>query len=127
MRFIPTRVHGVLDYLVGLILIVAPWVLGFNDNRPATMVPVVLGIGALVYSLITNYELGAAHILPMKTHLTIDLLSGILLAASPWLFGFSDRIVWPHLVFGLFEMAAALTTELTPRPSLNAPTRTITH
>ena len=32
MRFIPTRIHGAVDYLTGLILIMAPFVLGFADN-----------------------------------------------------------------------------------------------
>jgi hypothetical protein len=32
MRFIPTRIHGAIDYLPGLALIIAPFVLGFADN-----------------------------------------------------------------------------------------------
>lgn len=111
MRFIPTRVHGVLDYLVGLLLIVAPWLLGFADNTAQTYVPVALGISALVYSICTNYELGAFKGISMKAHLVLDFMSGALLAASPWLFGFDDRIYLPHLILGIFEMVAALTTE----------------
>lgn len=29
MRFIPTKIHGVLDYIAGLALIAAPWLFGF--------------------------------------------------------------------------------------------------
>ena len=120
MRFIPTRVHGVLDYLVGLILMAAPWFLGFADGGAETVVPVALGIGALVYSVFTDYELGLVRRIPMPTHLLLDLGSGLLLAASPWLFGFADGTattsgVWvPHLVLGLFEVAAALVTKRVP-------------
>ena len=85
MRFIPTRVHGLLDYLVGLLLIAAPWVFNFARGGAETWVPVALGAGALLYSLFTDYELGLVKRLPMGTHLTLDLLSGLLLAASPWL------------------------------------------
>jgi hypothetical protein len=50
----------------------------------------------------------------MKTHLNIDLMSGILLAASPWIFGFSDRVIAPHLILGLLEIGAALMTKTVP-------------
>ena len=119
MRFIPTRVHGVLDYLVGILLIAAPWLLGFADNTAQTYVPVALGIMALVYSLCTNYELGAYKGISMKTHLTLDFLSGAFLAASPWLFNFDDRVYMPHLILGIFEMGAALMTHLNPGPADN--------
>lgn len=114
MRFIPTRVHGVLDYLVGVLLMAAPWLLGFADNTAQTYVPVALGIAALGYSLCTDYELGAFRGIPMKTHLVLDFISGVLLAASPWLFGFDDRVYLPHLLLGIFEMMAALCTHTVP-------------
>lgn len=114
MRFIPTRVHGVLDYLVGAVLIAAPWLLGFANGGPEQWIPVALGAGALVYSLLTNYELGVARVIPMRTHLLLDLASGALLAVSPWLFGFADRVWVPHLIFGLLEIGASLTTRGTP-------------
>lgn len=115
MNLIPTKVHGMLDYIVGLVLIVSPWMFGFADNRLAMMVPMILGAGAVVYSLLTDYEMGAAHVLPMSAHLALDICSGLLLLASPWLFGFADRIVTPHVVFGLLEVGVALLTQRTPR------------
>ncbi|HEX8299520.1 MAG TPA: hypothetical protein VF594_10220 [Rubricoccaceae bacterium] len=120
MRVISTRTHGVLDYLTGLILVAAPWLLGFADGGAETIVPVALGLGALAYSLFTDYELGLVRRIPMPVHLMLDLGSGLLLAASPWLFGFADGTatsdgVWvPHLALGLFEIGAALTTKRTP-------------
>ena len=113
-RFISIRVHGLLDYLVGLLLIAAPWVFNFARGGAETWVPVALGAGALLYSLFTDYEFGVAKRLPMGTHLTLDLLSGILLAASPWLFGFSEFVYVPHLVLGVLEVGAALMTKTTP-------------
>ncbi|HEX8523467.1 MAG TPA: SPW repeat protein [Tepidisphaeraceae bacterium] len=114
MNLIPTRVHGMLDYAVGLILIVAPWLIGFNDNAPATWVPFTLGCSAILYSLMTDYELGAFRVLPMGAHLAIDFCSGLLLLASPWLFGFADRIVWPHVTFGLLEIGVVLLSQRVP-------------
>ncbi len=114
MRFIPTRLHGVVDYLVGALLIAAPWLLNFSRGVAETWVPVALGVGALVYSIFTDYELGLVRRLGMGTHLGLDAASGLLLAASPWVFGFSAFVFWPHLILGLFEIVAALTTETTP-------------
>ena len=116
MRFIPTRVHGLLDYLVGLLLIAAPWVFNFARGGAETWVPVALGVGALVYSVFTDYELGVIKRLPMRAHLTLDLLSGLLLAASPWLFGFSEFVWVPHVVLGVLEVGASLVTKTTPYP-----------
>jgi SPW repeat len=110
MKIISSHTHGILDYVVGLLLIVAPWSLHFAEGGPETWIPVVLGASALVYSLLTRYDLGVVKVLPFRAHLTLDFLSGVLLAASPWLFQFSDRVYLPHLLVGAFEIFAALCT-----------------
>jgi SPW repeat len=114
MQVIPTRVHGMLDYLVGALLIVAPWLFGFAAGGAETWVPVVLGAGAILYSLFTDYELGVVRRIPMPTHLILDLGSGVLLAVSPWLFGFADRVWQPHLIIGLIEIGTAAMTRRVP-------------
>lgn len=122
MRFLSTRVHGALDYAMGALLIAAPWLLGFADDADgaATWVPVVLGAGVILYSLLTDYELGVVRKIPMPTHLLLDLGGGVLLAASPWLFGFADEVWVPHLVLGLLEVGASLMTEKVPSDELRA-------
>lgn len=114
MRFIPTRVHGVLDYLVGILIAASPWLFGFAAGGAETWVPVIVGLGALVYSLFTDYELGLVRRIPMSTHLSLDFAAGVILAISPWLFGFADLVWEPHLLFGLFEILAAATTQRVP-------------
>lgn len=115
MRFISTRVHGMVDYAMGLLLIVAPFLFGFATGGPAQWVPIVLGVVMLAQAVMTKYELGLMHMIPMPAHLTMDLLSGIVLLVSPWLFGFASVIVWPHVLLGLLEIGASLTTEKQPR------------
>src|SRR5215208_4779146 len=114
MPLISTRTHGYMDYVVGIILIVAPYVLGFATGGPEQWVPMLLGAAAIVYSLLTRYKLGAIKLIPMRVHLGLDMASGVLLAVSPWLFGFSDRVFWPHLILGLIELGTALMTEREP-------------
>src|SRR4051812_46587724 len=114
MRFIPTKIHGALDYLVGLFLVASPWIFDFADGSIAMWLPIILGIAALIYSLLTDYEMGAQKLIPMRLHLTMDLLSGILLAVSPWLFGFADQVYLPHLILGILEIGVSLMTKRVP-------------
>ena len=114
MRFIPTKLHAPLDYIVGAGLIAAPWIFQFSEHTAATVVSIVLGIGLIAYSLITDYELGVWKIAPMAVHNLIDIAAGALLVASPWLFGFADDSanVWaPHVVVGLAAIFLGLTTK----------------
>ena len=110
-----TRTHGILDYIVGILLIAAPWLFGFAQGGAETWIPVLLGIGALFYSLLTDYEFGIWRVIPMKTHLALDMASGVFLAASPWLFGFADLVYMPHLLVGLVEIGAAAMTRRVPQ------------
>jgi hypothetical protein len=118
MRFIPTKVHGVLDYTVGGFIAASPWILGFARGGAETKVPEAAGKAAVVYSLLTDYEWGVKKVIPMRQHLMLDLASGVLLAASPWLFGFAKKTYLPHLLLGLFEIGAALLT--IPHPAEDA-------
>lgn len=114
MRSISTRAHGVVDYLVSVILIASPWLFNFSRGGAETWVPVILGAGAIVYSLLTNYEMGMSKTISMRTHLNMDLVSGIVLASSPWIFGFSEFVYMPHLIFGILEIGASLMTNPVP-------------
>lgn len=112
MRIISPPVHGVLDYTVGALLVAVPWVLGFADHTAATYVPVACGIGAWIYSLLTDYEAGVYKLIPFKAHLGVDAVSGALLAASPWLFQFAERLVWPHVAAGVLELLVVGMTQV---------------
>lgn len=114
MNVISRRVHGYLDYIVGFILIIAPWLLNFARGGAETWVPVILGLAVIIMAIFTDYELGLIKRIPFRTHLTIDFVHGILLAASPWLFDFSEYVYLPHLIFGLFEIGVVLMTERNP-------------
>jgi hypothetical protein len=112
MRILPTSLHGVIDYLWGMALLSTPWLFGFTDVPAAKWTAVIFGLGAILYSALTAYELGLIKILPMSLHLILDGLAGIVLAASPFLFGFSDQVYWPHVLFGFFSVAASLVTRM---------------
>jgi hypothetical protein len=119
MRFIPTRLHGLLDYLVGLALIGAPWIFGFApDNVDSwgaeTITPIVIGALLIVQSFFTNYEWGISKRLSMPSHLMLDMLMGVVLAASPWAFNFAGYVYGPHLTVGLALIVVALVSQRGP-------------
>lgn len=119
MRFIPTKVHGLLDYIVGMALITAPWTFDFSDmakvrGQAIDLVPILLGIFIILYSLFTDYEFGVARKIPMGIHLIFDFVGGAFLAVSPWLFGFANQAYLPHLIIGLLSVAASLFTNTHP-------------
>lgn len=114
MKIISTRTHGIIDYLTGILLILAPWLFGFATGGVEQWLPQVLGAMTIVMSLLTQYELSIAKVIPLNVHLGVDMASGALLAVSPWLFGFADIIWWPHLLVGLMEIVVPLMTRRQP-------------
>ena len=118
IRFLPTKVHGLLDYLVGAALILAPNLFQFAAvGGPAVWVPRVLGVGLIAYSLVTNYEWGVVKAVSMYYHLAIDVIASLALAASPFVFGFANQPlnVWlPHVVVGITVILVVLVTQTQP-------------
>ena len=108
---ISVRTHAIIDYVVGVLLVIAPFIFGFANGGAAMWVPILLGASILVYSLLTRYELAAARIIPFKVHLALDAVGGLFLLISPWLFGFAELIWWPHVIVGLAELGVVAMTD----------------
>lgn len=108
-----SRLHGVIDYAVGLALIAAPWLFGFADFQnfaAATWTPILIGGAIIGISLMTNYEFSLTKVLSFRTHLMLDFVIGAFLAASPWLLNYAHYVYAPHLLVGLaFILIGAMT------------------
>ena len=115
MKVISTRMHGILDYLTAGTLFLLPRLMGWSDR--ITTLLTILAIGTLVYSLLTRYELGAFRALPMRVHLALDFMSGVVLLGAALMLGDEPSGVRLALGFlGMFEIGASLMTD--PEPSL---------
>ena len=118
MRFIPTKVHAVLDYVVAIALILAPTIFMFEEvGGAAVIIPRILGVGLILYSLFTRYELGLVKVIGMPVHLIFDVLASVVLILSPFLFGFSDEApnAWlPHIVVGVAVILVVLCSKSQP-------------
>jgi hypothetical protein len=101
MRSLPTKLHAYLDYLIALLSIFSPLILGFGEGSAETLVPIILGMLMILYSFFTDYELGMSRQIPLWAHLRMDQFIAVFMAASPWLFRFHDTVYVPHLLLGL--------------------------
>ncbi len=126
MRFISTHTHALLDYAGATFLLAGPF-LFYSPTSWALWIPVFVGLVILFQSLFTKYELSFGQIIPMSAHLAIDFVAGVLLLVSPWMFGFENQAIWPHVLVGLALMGGALTTTLesdqtfaSPQPKLHS-------
>ena len=106
-----TRVqHGFTDYTYIPLVSSAPHLVGFTENKTATTLCYVLGSTILASSLVTRAEWGVFKVLPYKTHLLLDVVSGLAGLSAPWLFGFAKdkKARNTFLAAGLFGLMAVL-------------------
>lgn len=114
MPAIPTRVHASLDLAIAILLASSPWWSGFagaNVETAAALLPASL---VLVYNFLTDHELGRSKRLQMTVHLWLDAALGILVAASPWVLSFDQRVWLPHLGAGLLLLLLAFVSQTIP-------------
>jgi VIT1/CCC1 family predicted Fe2+/Mn2+ transporter len=87
---IPFFLHGMIEYAAGAVLILAPFVLGF-DSGAATAVAIASGVVVIVVAASTDGPTSLSNSIPVPVHFLFDLLLAAFFIASPFLFGFSDE------------------------------------
>ena len=114
MRVIPTTAHGVIDYVTAFTLLVAPKLWRLDEVPPSAATFYLFGGSLTGTSLITDYELSVANVIPMRAHLALDIASGAALAVSPFVLGFRQtgpRYWIPHVAVGASEIVTAAMTK----------------
>lgn len=110
-RFVSPKLHGYLDFLTAPLFTVGADVFRVKEYAPASTVPAtVLGPVVYFYSLLTDYgdepRFGSARVIPMKTHLALDVAFALAVGLSPWIGG-TWRKGWNYWV----PQALTMTTE----------------
>jgi hypothetical protein len=116
MAFISTRVHGVLDYAGGILMLVLSRLPFVRDRRAAALMSAT-GTVTLAASAATDYELGVWRKIPMPAHLAGDAAGGAALAGAGLLLrraGAGAGSWLPLTAVGLSQVAGAALTERTP-------------
>jgi len=113
MKILSTTAHTIIGIIVGLALVAAPWLFGFADSDAPKIVAISVGIFVLLSELTNTSPISLFKLVPMRVHIILDVVTGLFLLASPWLFGFADLSAnaWvPHVVVGLLVVGYALVT-----------------
>ena len=87
MRVIGIWSHGVIDYLMVIILAIAPSVAGFTGQQAT--ICYVLALLHFLLTIITRFPLGVVKVLSFTLHGSLEFIIGLLLIILPWLAGFS--------------------------------------
>lgn len=86
---IPAAVHGIVEYLAGILFIAAPFLFDFEATR-ATTLSIVVGVVVLVVAAVSKGPTGLIDELPVSAHVVLDFVLAVFLIAASFLFGFSE-------------------------------------
>ena len=87
MKIVSARMHGYLDYITVVGFAVAPALFAL-EGLPKMICYSLAGIH-LVVTLLTDFPLGVAHLIPSAVHGAIELVVSVALVALPWVLGFA--------------------------------------
>jgi hypothetical protein len=101
-------VHGAIEYAVGVLLIAAPFLFGFEASA-AVALSIVAGVLVLVIAASTDGPTSLVNSIPISAHLLLDVALAAVLVAAPFLFGFQDESA-PTAFFIVLGVAYLLMT-----------------
>jgi len=105
---IPLFVHGLIEYVAGALLIVAPFLLSFESGA-ATAISIVIGVVIIAIAANTEGPTSLVDQLPRPAHVALDYVLVALLIAMPFLAGFSEETA-PTALFIALGVAHLLIT-----------------
>ncbi|HEX2015765.1 MAG TPA: hypothetical protein VGN69_03645 [Solirubrobacteraceae bacterium] len=113
-------IHGVLEYVAAVALIVAPFALSFSSGA-ATAVSIVAGVAVLVMAATTAGPTSLIDSLPVSAHILLDYALAALLVAAPFLFGFTGESPPTafFIVLGLAHLLITIATRFRPATGHN--------
>jgi hypothetical protein len=107
---VPVFVHGLVEYVAAILLIVAPFLFDFESDT-ATGISVAVGVVILVVTASTAMPTGLVKSIPVQAHVILDYLVALFLIASPFLFGFDDDAATVlFLLLGILHLVLTIAT-----------------
>jgi hypothetical protein len=109
MKIISPHGHGYLDYVTVVLFLVAPALIGLT-GMAGTFAYTLAGIH-LAMTLITDFPLGAAKLLPFTIHGWVERVVGPVLILLPFGLGFGAPARSFYLVIGIVIVLVGLLTD----------------
>jgi hypothetical protein len=110
-RVIPTDVHAVMDYTNSAVFGAGAIMTSCPEARLAG---IVLGAAGASVSLMTDYRLSAAKVIPIEAHEVIDHAWGLMAIAAPFVLGYWKKaplVAAAHVFAGASTILASLFTD----------------
>src|SRR3954466_8223499 len=108
---IPAFVHGLLEYVAGIFLVAAPFLLSY-DSDGATAGAIVAGVVILMFTASSALTTGLIKSIPVQAHVVFDYIVAALLIASPFIFAFTDdgTATAVFIVLGIVHLLVTIAT-----------------
>ena len=120
MKFLSPKVHGIIDYLIVIFLVLAPMLFGLK-GRIVTFTYILAGVHLLL-SILTNYDVGLVKLLPFPLHGLVELVvSVVLILLSYTLFKNNATGKMFYLAFGAGLLLVWLVTDYKNGPEKDIP------
>lgn len=115
-RLIPWVVHSAAEYAAALLLVLAPFLFGF-DSQTAKWTSIALGVVVLLVAVLSRGLLSVTQSLPSSAHATLDYVLAVVLVLAPFILGFADdtAAVTFFVLLGVAHAALSLLTSFPVR------------
>ena len=111
-----------MNYLTGAFLFASPMIVSGPEGHPyywhaggaILFLPLIIGWLQMIMTFFSASPMGVIKQFPVQMHCFQNILTGSFLIASPFIYGFSDVIWWPHILCGLVLVILGLFTTNSP-------------
>ena len=110
-RLIPQDIHSAMDYANSGLFFVEGLT---TDDDTAAIASIALGAAGAGVSLMTDYKLSVAKLIPIEAHEVIDYAWSAAAIAAPFVFGYwktAPKVALMHVVAGASTILASLVTD----------------
>jgi hypothetical protein len=113
-RWIPQDVHSVMDYVDGLAAATGFFLPQNRRDDAAAWASIALGASVVGMSMVSDYRLSVAKVIPIRAHEALDYAWGAACIAAPFVLGYwkkSPRVAFTHIAVGAVAIVASLFTD----------------